>query len=644
MLKLLHDHARLVVALCILAGLLGLLFWVQSIRPPEGYFRALETDPREVIEKVVTPTSKPLRDGEEIQGVPPSYDGVASLEEAIVNSAVIARARLRSVSATTISFHDLYDPFYSEGRGHFGALEHLFDVSEYLVGTGDGQLKAMVFHARGNDTVAKAATTSNSLLQERDTQWDNRDAIIFLLQMDPSNQDRYVLGDIWRDDRYSIASRYWRAWLPAATGGASGASGATRTSSDSQRFLLEAASGASGAFGARGQSGAGTISLGGLKQKISALQREIAAGDGTPEYSQCVREKYKEARELAHHISIYGDYNTRTFNESIESGLPAGTLAYDPSPSGLPPSAPRPPGKTYGLARVIGQDAHLFTAIPAPGREFRTTRPLPGGEFRFYDFYTPAELVPCDGRHEKLKYQWEIIVQVTSSEGTLYEAFFDPQTLGSGDGYISSGDVITGDLSPAAFSTGDTTTTGDATATGDTIAITSLYGTGDSVTMTLSPYNNLAGHTLDFITGDGTTSLSLNADNATGDSTAETLTWAVGSQPWSSGDQLMLRITEPWFGVRVALSPRQGERQTYTDITISWADPQTCGSQYFVGLYQGDTPVRIWGYHPATPTGITRNTGLTWGSNPINTWTARVHCGDDDWRLVGDVPLTSGLP
>ncbi len=330
---------------------------------------------------------------------------------------------------------------------------------------------------------------------------------------------------------------------------------------------------------------------------------------------------------MAHHISVHGDHNARIFNESIESGLPAGTLAYDPAPFGLSPSAPKPPGKAYGLSQVIGQDAHLFTAIQPPGREFHTTRPLPAGTFQFFDFYTPLELVPCDGRPDEKKYQWKVIVEVTAPKGTIHEAFFDPQALSSGDGYEGS----TGDLSPATFDVGSTAHT-----------ITSLYGTGDAVTMVLSPYVDLTAHTLDFITGDGTTMLSLTG--ATGDSTAGTLTWAVDGQPWSSGDELMLRIIEPWFGVRVALSPRQGERQTYTDITISWTDPQTCGSQYFVGLYQGDTPVRIWGYHPATPTGITRNTGLTWGSNPINTWTARVHCGDDDWRLVGDVPLTSGLP
>ena len=119
---------------------------------------------------------------------------------------------------------------------------------------------------------------------------------------------------------------------------------------------------------------------------------------------------------------------------------------------------------------------------------------------------------PCAGQPEELKKFWEVTLTLEASEGTVHEAFFDPQTIGSGDGYISSGDVSTGVLSPAAFSTGDTTTTGDATTTDDSTTITCLYATGDTVTMALSPYNALDGHTLDFITGDGFTSLSLDSD------------------------------------------------------------------------------------------------------------------------------------
>ena len=553
----------------------------------------------------------------------------------ILASTIVARARLQSVSATTV----FYAHYGLESPAHFAAMEHSFDILEYLAGTGDSQIAAMVYKSPEFATKEDAVAASKKLIQERDAQWDNRNAIIFLLKPDPSQPGKYILGDLGYygtfvlGDRYSIASRQWRAWLPAETGGALSASGAAGASSDSQRFLLEAPSGTSGASGASGQSGAETISLGDMKQKIASLTQEIAVGDGIPAYRECVLEKYRAKREAVHQISQHGD-NYRQFNVTIGSGSPAGTLAYDAAPN-----APYPPewGPTRpGQERVEGRDAHLFTAT-WPGK-FRTARPLPAGEYKFYDVHTPRELVLCDGLPDQKRRQWEIFVEVTSPAGVLDEAFFDPQTLGSGDGYISSGDLSTGDLSPAAFSTDDTTTTGDST------TITSLYATGDAVIMALSPYLDLTGHTFDFITGDGTTSLTLTGDAATGDSTTGTLTWAVSSQPWSSGDELMLRITEPWFGVRVDLSPREEGSRTLTDITISWADPQTCSDGYFVALYDGDTVVRTLGYPDSTTTSISNSTGMQWDSIPSLTSTARVNCMDNNWRLVGDVPLTSGLP
>ena len=51
---------------------------------------------------------------------------------------------------------------------------------------------------------------------------------------------------------------------------------------------------------------------------------------------------------------------------------------------------------------------------------------------------------------------------------------------------------------------------------------------------------DVTGHVLDFIALDGSVSLSLAAANAT--STSGTLSWAVPSQPWEGGDQLMVRI------------------------------------------------------------------------------------------------------
>ena len=595
-----------------------------------------------------------------------------SLEEIAVEADVVARVNLLRVSTST----DIWWMDYREGlereaaypgpnvTRYVGTLDYRFRVVEYLKGTGDSEIVARVNDLDpyyGHPTREEAQANADALLADRDDSWDRHEAIVFLRGHNeftsfPLAAGEYDLGYVVSEegtDGYTIDSPDRKKWLPAVT--RSGSGGVSGQAGTNPSYYLDAPGG--GAGGASGQSGSiPTITLTDMKPKVAALEHEVAAGDGSEAYRECVLYKYQHRRHTDWRIETKGDgsYPYKTYPAEIGSGLPAGTEVLKQPHEYLAQLVAA--GETLsGYLQLLGDDADLFTAPLSEGGHVSTTRPLPAGEYRFFYFYRGDHIVPCNGHPVEWERDDEVILTVTAPEGTLREALFDPATIGSWDGYISSGDLSTGDLSPAAFSTSattstgdatstsDTTTTGDATTTtGDSTTINSLYGTGDSVTMTLSPYNNLAGHTLDFITGDGTTILSLTG--ATGDATAGTLTWAVGSQPWSSGDELMHRITEPWFGVRVALSPRQGERQTYTDITISWADPQTCGSQYFVGLYQGDTPVRIWGYHPATPTGITRNTGLTWGSNPINTWTARVHCGDDDWRLVGDVPLTSGLP
>ncbi len=592
------------------------------------------------------------------------YETLLSLEERIAVSDVVARVRLQSTNAVATRE---YRTSLQEDLVPMVALEFTLNVLEYLKGTGDAQITTVVSVYKEYDTAAEAEAEAAlaASLALHDTHWDSRDGIVFLTREDlpPGNDSKFRLGLTGPtngplDDNYSIGSCCVRRWLPAASvssGGASSTSGSesarqqrSLSQQSSQIFLLEVPSTSGGvsaqsgppaprAARATSPSNQSIVTLAALKARIAAIEQEITDGGGSQLYRDCIASKYRWERWVAYIKETRfpdGGYHQGRYEGQTGSGLPAGTVAYS-SHQQVWEGAPDP-----GEFWVTKNDAELFEG-KQPG-EAVTARPLPAGEYRFYFGWIPSDHIPCKALPEEELQREDVYVTVTAPVGTVHEAFFDPATIGSGDGYISSGDLSTGDLSPAAFSTGDTTSTGDATTTGDTIAISSLYRTGDAVTMSLSPYNALAGHTLDFITGDGTTMLSLAG--GTGDATAGTLTWAVSEQPWSSGDQLMLRITEPWFGVRVALSPRQGERQTYTDITISWADPQTCGSQYFVGLYQGDTPVRIWGYHPAAPTGITRNTGLTWGSDPINTWTARVHCGDDDWRLVGDVPLTSGLP
>ena len=62
--------------------------------------------------------------------------------------------------------------------------------------------------------------------------------------------------------------------------------------------------------------------------------------------------------------------------------------------------------------------------------------------------------------------------------------------------------------------------------------------------MKLSPHDGIAGHAVDFIALDSSVSLSMQIADATVDATTGALSWTVASQPWQSGDKLMLRIRE----------------------------------------------------------------------------------------------------
>ncbi len=534
-----------------------------------------------------------------------SYYGasVASLKQRIHDADVVVRATLLSTGDGTLTFRAV----------------------EYLKGTGSQEF------------------TINADTTGRSAEWDNREAVLFLntssgegasgssgtrdvsqsvFEFPDTAGTPFSVGQ-WGDESgtyrgdlpqgYTVNSRN-PVWIPAVTESSSTGSSTTRSHIPNHNpdFITEA----------------------GGDPPTASLQdiRDIVAwlGGGTSaNYTECVERALAHERDRRDAIASYNWEPGYAREAQIPSGT-VETLYYGDWG-----------GDGHPVLWEEGQDKDLFESgiedtdtDPTNGFNgyLRTARSLPAGTYNF-DFYRQGYLFThCNYVSPYYFFRWT--VEVVAPELTVLEAFFDPQTIGSGDGYISSGDHSTGDLSDTMFKV----TVGDVD-----VSIDSLKHESSAVTMALSPYNALAGHTLDFITGDGTKNLSLDADSATWDATAGTLIWAVSAQPWSSGDQLMLRITEPWSGVKVALSPREEGRASLTDITISWADPGICEAQYFVALYNGDAPVRIWGYHPSTTTSVTRNTGLTWDGWQTHSWTARVIC-EAGWRTVGDVRLASGLP
>ena len=458
-------------------------------------------------------------------GSGPDYYGVASLEEMIAWADVIARVELRSVTAVAEQ---------EVGQTNYvAALDYRFRVLEYLRGNGGNELVAVVddvgetFSSSGS-----AVTRAKALKDRRDTQWDSREAIIFLVDAHPllpstSRADRYWLGALsfhepW-EDYHTIASRWAKKWLPAASSGAGGASGG----SDTQRFLLDAPVASGGlSEGAAQSSGASTITLASLKAKIAANTAAIAAGGGSEAYKDCLHRKLERAREVQYRVGPDGSYFYIRHDAALGSGLPGGTMAFtDPTGIGLPATPP----PHAGDFQLIGRDAHLFR-WGWPGI-VDTVRPLPVAEYKFYLAPRPKELIPCDGVPELEKKRQEVFVTVTAPTGTLHEAFFDPVAIGTTIG----ADGTNGVLKPNTFTASDSTTT----------TLRSIDYSGSNVRMLFSQTTGLSGKEVQFIMVDGTVGLTVPFSSATTETVASQGTrysWKTCSAPWAAGEKVMIRI------------------------------------------------------------------------------------------------------
>ena len=460
-----------------------------------------------------------------------AYYGPTSLEERILASPVIARIRLDSATSTVES-----GPTH-RGMKYIALVEFSFSVLEYLKGSGPSDIVAVWNAGQIFDTRQEAEAALPLIVTARDTQWDDREAIVFLqhtVTYLPSTQqaERFYLSGEHHvggvpDDYYSIASRGNKLWLPAAA--AVGAP--SQPTGDQQRFLTDAQA-ASGTTP--------TMTLGEIKTRIAGVAAKLDAGDGSEEYRECVQRTYQYEGYDRHSIETGGDgYFYRRPDHEFESGLATASVVYETSVFGGLPDM-------KGRVWLDSGDADLFSVElgdPVPydfsgdgvndtiqyAQRVLSARPLPGGAYRFHFNNREVHFVLCDGY--TIRYEWTITV--TAPDGTLHEAFFDPVTVGT----AIAADNTNGMFKPAEF-----TDANGASATIDRVAWEA--GTGDSgtVKLKLSPHNGIAGHTLHFIALDGSVPLSLKAADATVDGANDTLSWTVASQPWDDGDKLMLRI------------------------------------------------------------------------------------------------------
>ena len=100
----------------------------------------------------------------------PLYAGDSLIEEKIIENPVVVRATLTSFSSDTIVYDNKYHVM----------LQFNLNVSEYLKGTGPSSIVALWVDGRPYDTIDKANDAKAIVLMERDAQWDDREAIIFL--------------------------------------------------------------------------------------------------------------------------------------------------------------------------------------------------------------------------------------------------------------------------------------------------------------------------------------------------------------------------------------------------------------------------------------------------------------------------------
>ncbi len=462
-----------------------------------------------------------------VQSAPPLYFGPSSIEERIVSSVAIVRARLTNTTTEVVTTTADY-----WGDYHYPTLKFTFSVSEYLYGSGADTITAYFVGSALFDTAQEAEDWAPTQASQRDSQFDGRDAVLFLTDGTKSevftalvqSQDVYLLSfggsHLREDSRYWINDKYDRRWLPAAS--------ATAPTSANQQFLLEQP--VSGTTPS-------TITLGALKTKIAAIVAEITAGDGSEAYKKCLLTKHTIDRQERVRMnwpglsSQYRSFEPR-WDGAFASGQPTETELYPYKGRGLIETVDGAEEKTR--LWLDGDDGELFSITETNHRpvinsdnETRfdfsvvSTRPIPAGTYQFNHNY--GTHIDCGNTAI-----FELTANVTAPQGTLHELFFDPVTVGS----TVAADATNGVLKPASFTD----------ANGGAASIEGISYESGMVKVGVTPDDALAGHAVDFIELDGTVSLSLDVTEATVDAANGTLSWSVSSQPWEDGDLLMVRI------------------------------------------------------------------------------------------------------
>ena len=467
------------------------------------------------------------------------FHGDTLIEQKILNNDIIVRATMTSLESEVVADAD----------GKYSAvLKFSFNVSEYLKGAGPSSIVGVWVDGIPYDTHADAEGAKTHILSIRDSQWDDREAIIFLYDgasgfgttLDAQFQypDHFLLalGDRFSsDDRYSIRSETNKNWFPTAS--VSSASGESLTGGDTE-YLIDVPSQNEGESGASSTSKTPTITLNAMKKRIAEVTDEFNGGDGSTAYKECVVDKYRSMQATRYFQEIKGQYTygNTIVESSIASGLPANALLHDRQNYGY---YPKQRAKTW----MEGENAALFSVaqgqttpydIDGDGKFtdnvdgiefteiFKTTRPLPAGVYEVDRKEVWGTYLRCNYIRS---FDWN--VTVTAPIGAIHEAFFDPVRMTGGIG----ADKQNGVLNPTSFTVNETATNIERIE----------WKPHGMLEMDLKPGVNLSGHIIEFIGLNGKAFLSLSFSSSLG--TSDRPSWQVCDQPWKAGDLLMIRLS-----------------------------------------------------------------------------------------------------
>ena len=317
------------------------------------------------------------------------------------------------------------------------------------------------------------------------------------------------------------------------------------------------------------------ISLADLSSRITEFEAVVEKGRGVPGYSDCMESVLSHEPYFRYSGKSYYPYQAR---ERLPSGLPAGTIVqrwdrYDRTKDVIAYSDPWLDGPDKGLFAVTLTDDDK-SASNGFYESLLAVRPLPSGEYVVVWYNEPYIESLCpdfmpNGFTLVRSAVWTISVD-TSVEGTLHEAFFDPDELKSAVGVSEEG----GALRPA-----------DLTVNGASTTIRGLEWRAGAVSMRLDPHVPLTGYDIDIVDLYGAARLTLSVADATVDRGSGTLTWQEPDQPWRWGDKLMLRIRpegsvppapgpRPWIPEMLDLTAKAGTAMrsgsSVPTVTLKW--------------------------------------------------------------------------